>query len=78
MTTRKNQHVRKFILNAFLGLPNDDAELLAIFQDKLYELIQIIRQRSPELYDEIIRHYTDTTSSEKLKIELNRARRNRN
>jgi len=66
------------MLYALLNLPNDNLELLGIFKDKLYQLGQIIKQRDPDLYDEIIRIYTDTCSSEKIKIELNRARRNKN
>lgn len=70
-----NHKVREVIVNAFLGLPNKDAEILAIFHDKLYDLGQIIKQRDSELFEEIIRNYTDDMSREKIKIKTNRARR---
>jgi len=76
--TSKNNKGREFIIEAFLGLNNDDAEILAIFHNKLYELGQIIRQRDEELFNEIIRTFASGPSNEKIKIKLNRQRRNRN
>ena len=76
--TNKNMRVRDFMLRAMLGLSNDEPELLAIFSDKLYGLMNIVKQRDEELYNEIIRFYTGTTSSEKIKVELNRNRRSLN
>jgi len=66
------------MLYAFLDLPSDDPEILAIYQDKLYALGQFIRQRSPELFDEIIRDYSDKHLDGKIKIELNKKRRTKN
>ena len=74
----KSYKVRSFIVKAFLGLSQDDADILAIFHDVLYSLGDIIKQRDPELYDEIIRTFADTLSTEKIKIEINRARRTKN
>jgi len=76
--TRVNARGREYIVSAFLGLGNDDAEILAIFHDKLYELGQIIKQRDPELFDEIIRTFVSAPSMEKIKVKLNRSRRTRN
>ena len=78
MTTTQNYNIRKFMLNAFSGLGSSDAEILAIFHDKLYELGQIIKQRDEELFNEIIRHYSSEEMDRRLKVELNKARRNKN
>jgi len=64
--------VRDFMLRAMLGLVNDEPELLAIFNDKLYGLMNIVKQRDEELYNEIIRIYTSTNCREKIKVEVNR------
>ena len=73
--TRDNKKVRNFIVKAFLRIDQTDPEILAIFQDKLFALGNLIKQRDPELFDEIIRTYTNSYSSEKIKVEMNRSRR---
>jgi len=74
----KNAKIRTFIIKAFLRINQDDPEILAVFQNQLYDLGQIILQRQPDLYEEIIKLYTNESSSEKIKVELNRAKRIRN
>ncbi len=70
----KNDKVRGFIVEAFLGLGNDDSDL-AIFHSQVYSLGQIILQRDKELFDEIIRTFASKPSLEKIKVKLNRSRR---
>ena len=74
----KNQKVRSFIVRSFLGLSDDNAELLALLHDDLYELGNIIKQQDEEMFDLIIRTFADTLSTEKIKVELNRTRRSLN
>ena len=73
--TRQNIKVKDFITNALLGINQNDPEILAIFQNKIYDLGQIIKQRDLDLYNEIIRLYTNPYVSQKIKIKLNRQRR---
>ena len=70
--------IRTFIIKAFLRINQNDPEVLAIYQDKLYELGDIIKQKDQELFDFIIRNWTDEYSSQKIKVEINRAMRTRN
>jgi len=76
--TRQNHRVRGFIAESFLGLSQDDSDLLAIFHDQVYQIGQIIKQRDESLFEEILRIYTNPTSLEKLKLKVNKSRRNRN
>jgi len=60
------------MLNALLNLGNDAPEVLAIFNDKLYSMGDLIKQRDPELFEEIIRTMNDQISLKKIKVEINR------
>jgi len=73
--TVKNKKCRTFIVKAFLRIDQDDPEILAIYQDQLYALGQIIKQRDPELFKEIIRTWTSIWSVQKIKVEINRQTR---
>jgi len=76
--TKQNLIVKQFMLNALLNLGNDAPEVLAIFNDKLYGLGDLIKQRDPELFDEIIRTISDQVTLKKIKIQMNRSRRTKN
>ena len=76
--TNQNKVVRDFIVKSFLRINQNEPEILAIYQEKLYELGDIIRQKDEELFNFIIRNWTDEYASEKMKIEINRAKRIRN
>lgn len=62
-------------MRAMLRINQDEADILSVFQNQLYDLGQIIRQRDEELFEEIVRIWTDEYSNRKIKIELNRQRR---
>ena len=49
-----------------------------VFNDKLYSMGDLIKQRDPELFEEIIRTMNDQISLKKIKVEINRAKRIRN
>jgi len=74
----KNAKTRTFIIKAFLRIDQDDPEILSMFQDQLFALGNLIKQRDEELFNEIIRTWTSEYSSQKIKVEINRARRTRN
>jgi len=71
----KNRKVRNFIVKAFLRIDQDDPEILNIYQDQLFALGGLIKQRSPEIFDEIIRTWTSDWTAQKIKVEINRQRR---
>jgi len=73
--TRDNKKVRNFIVKSLLRINQNEPDILASFQNQLYDLGQMIKQRDEELFDEIIRTWTDEYSGEKIKVELNRNRR---
>jgi len=74
----QNKKIRTFIVKAFLRIGQNDPEILASFQDQLFALGNLIKQRDEELYNEIIRTWTSNFSSQKIKVEINRAKRIRN
>ena len=71
----KNTKIRNFIVKAFLRIEQDDPEILAIFQDQLFALGNLIKQRDEELFSEIIRTWTSEWTAQKIKVEINRQRR---
>jgi len=71
----QNKKIRTFIVKAFLRIDQNDPDILASFQDQLYALGNLIKQRDEELYNEIIRTWTSEWTSQKIKIEMNRTRR---
>jgi len=73
--TAKNRKVRNFIVKAFLRIDQDDPEILNIFQDQLFALGNLIKQRDEELFNEIIRTWTSEWTAQKIKVEINRQRR---
>ena len=74
----KNAKIRSFIIQAFLRINQNESEVLSMFQDQLFALGNLIKQRDEELFDEIIRTWTSEWSTQKIKVELNRAKRIRN
>jgi len=72
---RDNQKVRTFIVKSFLRINQKDPEILSIYQNQLYDLGQIIKQRNEDLFNEIINNWTSEWSVQKIKVEINRQRR---
>jgi len=70
--TVKNRKCRTFIVKAFLRIDQDDPEILAIFQDQLFALGNLIKQRDEELFNEIIRTWTSEWTAQKIMVEVNR------
>lgn len=66
------------VLNALLGLPRDPRPPMANIQEYIQEISNIILIKNPELFEEILRLYSDKEINRKLKIELNKARRGGN
>lgn len=71
----QNKKIRTFIVKAFLRIDQNDPEILASFQDQLFALGNLIKERDTELFDEIIRTWTSEWTAQKIKVEINRQRR---
>lgn len=68
----KNAKIRTFIVKAFLRIDQDDPEILASFQNQLFALGDLIKQRDEEMFNEIIRTWTSEWTAQKIKVEINR------
>ena len=70
MTTRQNTKVRDFVLDALLQIPNDNIEVLSIFENKLKDIAQFLKEKDPILYAELIRYMTPSNPNIKTAFEL--------
>lgn len=74
--TKKAKESRKFVVNAMLRISND-IEFLAYVEDQIFMLGGIIKQRDPQLFEEIIRSL-DSGLRQSRELELKRALKNLN
>ncbi len=66
-----NKVIQTFLVKALLGLPIDkELELFATIHQKLQGLGEIIREKNPELFEEIIRYYDSASIKPKTRLEI--------
>ena len=67
----QNKEIQTFLVKALLGLPIDkELELFATIHRTIEGLGEIIKERNPELFQELIRYYDSSSIKPKAKLEI--------
>jgi len=72
-TSMLRSHVKRFCVNSLLG-NNDSLEYLGIFQEVLVNMGDFLKTKNPKLFEEMMRHFTDTSIEPKIKLATSRRR----